>query len=182
MFVLFVLMLFLASKVINVMMASKTMASSAKVSKRIMMVIIVMAKRPTMTSAVTKAMPPSEPASMTPVSVVMPVTFPKVAVSFFGISTAFKTALVDVVIDFVRLVADNHNGNPSDVATLAYLGVHTLNIFEGIGAEQIEHEDIGISISEAVSCKIRDFRLFIEKKFYYVIRAEKQCCQMYFKN
>ena len=172
MFVLFVLMLFLASKVINVMVASKTMASSSKVSKRIMMVIIMMTKCPTMTSAVTKAVPPSEPAAMTPMSVVMPVAFPKIAVSLFGIATAFKTALVDVVIDFVRLVADNHDWNPSDVATLTDLGVHTLNIFEGIGAEQIEHEDVGISISEAVSCKIKDFRLFIEKKVYHVVKAQ----------
>ena len=172
MFVLFVLMLFLASKVINVMVASKTMASSTKVSKRIMMVIIVMAKGPTMTSAVTKAVSSSKPSAMTPVSVVMPVAFPKIAIPLFGVATAFKTALVDVVIDFVRLVADDHDGNPSDVATLADLGVHTLNIFEGIGAEQIEHEDVGISISEAVSCKIRDFRLFIEKKVYHVVKAQ----------
>ena len=172
MFVLFVLMLFLASKVINVMVASKTMATTAKVSKRIMMVIIVMAKRPSMTSAVTKAMAPSETPTVTPVSVVMPVAFPKIAVSLFGIATTFKTALVDVVIDFVRLVADDHDGNPSDVTALADLGVHTLNIFEGIGAEQIEHEDVGISISEAVSCKIKDFRLFIEKKVYHVVKAQ----------
>ena len=172
MFVLFVLMLFLASKVINVMVASKTMATTAKVSKRIMMVIIVVAKRPSMTSAVTKAMAPSETPTMTPVSVVMPIAFPKIAVSLFGIATAFQTALVDVVIDFVRLVADDHDGNPSDVATLADLGVHTLNIFEGIGAEQIEHEDVGISISEAVSCKIRDFGLFIEKKVYRVVKGQ----------
>ena len=139
MFVLFVLMLFLASKVINVMVASKTMASATKVSKRIVMVIIVMAKHTTMTSAMTsKAVAPSEP-SMPPVSVMMPVAFPQVTVSLFRIASAFKTALINVVIDFVRLVADDHDWDFSDVATLADLGVHSLNIFEGIGAEQIEH-------------------------------------------
>ena len=66
---------------------------------------------------------------------------------FVRVPAAFQAAFKDVIIDFVGLISNYDDGNPAKVTTFVDLREHSWDILEGIGAEQIENQNIGVGIT-----------------------------------
>merc|ERR1712223_998320 len=76
--------------------------------------------------------------------------------AFFRVATAFDATFVNIVIDFVSFVTNNNHRNTTEITTIGDLGIHARYIIEGIRAEQIEHKDVGIGVTETISFQIRN--------------------------